>query len=397
MCRHFTRNALIRAAVFLALCAVALAFPQSQRSLTSELLDRFVTVTNLAEFRDREFDQSIADIRQLLLKAPIREQDYDRLKDILLRVGLRAETEIVLRTGLEKFPDSRLLRVYLAETLLGSGRSAEALNVLEQASRLPGREQRALVFQRIGTVQLALNHTDDALTAYRQAVEIEPGSSECRIELGKAYFAVNRLEDAQAEFERAVRGTPDNKEAHLRLSETHLARGQWERAAAAAERAIKLGASDPRALYLLGTALIRSGRREEGQARLREFAKADSDRQDVERRYRDIDAISVAAIRSLREGTGNEAIQQLNRGIASYPSSSRLYMNLAMVLSRVGQHQRAVETLESMLTRTNEGRFLIHKNLAEEYKSLGDAEGSRRHRQIYLDTMETEFLRYAAK
>ena len=72
-------------------------------------------------------------------------------------------------------------------------------------------------------------------------------------------------------------------------------------------------------------------------------------------------------------------------------------MNLAMVLSRVGQHQKAVETLESMLTRTNEGRFLIHKSLAEEYKSLGDMEASRRHRQIYLDTMETEFLRYATK
>ena len=406
MHRHFIRKALRQVVVFETLCAVALAFPQSQRSLMSELLDRLVTVTSLAEFQDREFDQSVAEIRELLLQAPIREQDYDQLKDILLRVGLRAETELVLRTGLEKFPDSRLLRVYFAETLLGTGRPAEALNILEQASRLPGRggresasdrEQRALVFQSIGSVQLALNHTDDALTAYRQAVEIEPGSSAARIELGKAYFALNRLEDAQTEFERAVLATADNKEAHLRSSETHLALGQWERAAAAAERAITLGASDPRALYLLGTALIRSGRREEGQARLREFGKADSDRQEVERRYRDIDAISVAAIRTLHEGNGNEAIQQLNRGIASYPSSSRLYMNLTMVLSRVGQHQKAVETLESMLTRTNEGRFLIHKNLAEEYKSLGDTEASRRHRQIYLDTMETEFLRYATK
>jgi len=70
---------------------------------------------------------------------------------------------------------------------------------------------------------------------------------------------------------------------------------------------------------------------------------------------------------------------------------------LAMVLSRVGQHQRAVEILESMLKRTNEGRFLIHKNLADEYRILGDVEASRGHRQIYLDTMEAEFFRYAAK
>ena len=259
------------------------------------------------------------------------------------------------------------------------------------------RQQRAIVFQRIGSIQSALNHLDDALTAYRQAVETAPGWSEGRIKLGKAYFAGDRLEEAQAEFERAVRETPDNKEAHLSLSGAYLARGQWERAAAAAERAIALGASDSRALYLLGTALIRMGRREEGQARLREFAKIESRIQEVERRYVEIDAISLAAIRALREGNGNAAIQKLIQGIASYPDSSRLHMNLAMILSRLGQHQAAVEILESMLKRTNDRRFLIHKNLADEYRILGDAEASRLHRQIYLDTREAEFLGYAAK
>src|SRR5438093_8003839 len=278
-----------------------------------ELLDRFVTITSLSEFQDREFDQSVAEIRELLPLAPIREQSYEQIKDILLGVGLRAETEIVLRTGLERFPESRLLRIYLAEVLSGMGRPLEALGILEEASRLPRpegldaateRQQRAIIFLRIGSIQSALNHPDDSLTAYRQAVEIAPEWSEGRIQLGKTYFAGDRLEEAQAEFERAVRETPDNKEAHLSLSGAYLARGQWERAAAAAERAIALGASDSRALYLLGTALIRMGRREEGQARLQEFAKVEESSQEVERRYREIDAISVAAIRALREGNG---------------------------------------------------------------------------------------------
>jgi tetratricopeptide (TPR) repeat protein len=370
-----------------------------RRSLMPELLDRFVTVTSLSEFRDREFDQSLAEIRELLLLAPLSEQSYEQIKDILLGVGLRAETEIVLRTGLEKFPQSRLLRVYLAEVLSGMGRSLEALRILEEASRLAAidRTQRAIVLERIGSIYSAMSRFDDALTAYRQAVEIAPQRSESRIKLGRAYFAGDRLEEAQAEFERAARETPGNNEAHLSLAETHLARGQWERAAAAAERAIELGASDSRARYLLGTALIRMGRREEGEARLREFAKVEAGSQEVERRYTEIDAISLAATRALREGNGNGAIQQLTQGIMSYPDSSRLHMNLALVLSRVGQHQTAVETLESMLKRTKDRRFLIHKNLADEYKILGDAEASRRHRQIYLDTRETEFFGYAAK
>jgi tetratricopeptide (TPR) repeat protein len=391
-----------------------MALPQSagvavgpdNRSVMYELLDRFVTITNLSEFRDREFDQSFAEMRELLLLAPIREQSYEQIKDILLGMGLRAETEIVLRAGLDKFPGSRLLRIYLAEVLSGMGRSLEALGILEQARRLSrpkgldaatDRQQRALVFLRIGSIHSSLNHLDDALTAYRQAVELAPGLAEGRVELGKAYFAGNRLEEAQAEFERAARETPGNKQAHLSLSETYLARGQWERAAAAAERAIKVGASDSRALYLIGTALIRMGRREEGQARLREFAKVEADSQEVGRRYTAIDAISLAATRALREGNGNGAIQQLTQGIMSYPDSSRLHMNLAMVLSRMGQHQAAVETLESMLKRTKDRRFLIHQNLADEYKILGDAEASRRHRQVYLDTREAEFFATTAK
>jgi predicted Zn-dependent protease len=406
MYRHFIIRTLWHGAVFVTLCATAPAVPQSLPPLMSQLLDRFVTVVSLAEFRDREFDQSVADIRELLPRAPIREESYEQLKDILVRVGLREEAEIVLRTGLEKFPASRLLRVYLAEVLSGSGRPLEALNLLEEASRLPrpealdaasDRQQRALVFQRIGSVHLELNHTNDALAAHRQAVQIAPGWADGRIKLGKAYLQIDRLEEAQVELERAARETPNNSEVHLGLAETYLARGAWESAAASAQRAIVLGAADARALYLLGTALIRTGRNEEGQARLREFAKAESNRQEVERRYRDIDAISVAAIRALREGDGDGAIQQLNQGIGSYPSSSRLHMNLAMVLSRVGRRQTAVETLESMLKRTNEGRFLIHKNLADEYKILGDEEASRRHRQIYLDTREAEFFRIAGK
>jgi tetratricopeptide (TPR) repeat protein len=389
MYRHF----------FQALCAIALVFSQSREALLPpELIDRFVTVISLAEFRDRDFDQTLDEIRELLPRSPLREQSYELMKDAFLGVGLKAEAEIVLRTGLKAFPQSGLLRIYLADVLSGTGRSAEALGILDEASRLStDRQQRAVILQRIGSIQLGLAHRDEAFRAYRQALEIAPESTEGRIQLGKAYFDSNRLEEAQSEFERAVRSSPNNKESHLGLSATYLARGMWEKAATSAERAVKLEPSNSRALYLLGTALIRMDRREDGQARLREFAKIDAGIQEVERRYVDIDAISLSAIRALREGNGDGATQTLIRGIASYPDSSRLNMNLALVLSRTGKHQMAVETLESMLRRTNSGRFLIHKHLADEYKILGDAESSNRHRQAYLNTREAEFIQLARR
>jgi tetratricopeptide (TPR) repeat protein len=392
MYRYFT---------YKALCAIILVVsqgPQSQALLPPELVDRLVTVASLAEFQDRDFEQTVGEIRELLPRSSLREQSYELMKDALLGVGLKAEAEMVLRTGLKALPESRLLRIYLADVLSGTGRSPEALGILEEASRAStDRQQRAIILQRIGRIQSGLAHLDEAFIAYRQAIEIAPESIDGRVQLGKAYFDTNRLEEAQSEFERAVRGSPNNREAHLGLAATYLARGMWEKAAASAERAVKLDTSNPRALYLLGTALIRMDRREEGQARLQEFSKIEGGIQQVERRFVDIDAISLSAIRALSEGDGDGAIQKLTQGIASYPDSSRLHMNLALVLSRTGKHQMAVDTLESMLKRTNSGRFLIHKHLADEYKILGDTEASARHRQIYLNTREAEFLMLARR
>jgi tetratricopeptide (TPR) repeat protein len=375
-----------------------------RRSLMPELLERLSTLVSLSEFRDRDFDRTVAEIGELLPLAPLSEHSYVQMKDILLEVGLSGETELVLRKGLDKFPKSRILRIYLADLMAGTGRTQSALGVLEEAGRLSkpeglddgtDRQQRSIIYQRIGDIQSALTHFDDALAAYRQAVELYPTSQEGRVKVGKAYFASNRLEEARAEFERAIREMPDNDEAHLNLSEAYLAGGDWQRAAAAASRAIELGASDSRALYLLGTALLRMGQRDEGQKHLQEFAQVESGFRDEEHRKREIDAISVAAIGSWRQGNSDTAIQKLTQGIAAYPDAGRLHMNLGMIHSRLGQHEAAVKTLESMLESGIGRRFLVHKNLADEYEILGNTEASRRHQQIYRETREAELIVYA--
>jgi hypothetical protein len=65
-------------------------------------------------------------------------------------------------------------------------------------------------------------------------------------------------------------------------------------------------------------------------------------------------------------------------------------MNLAIVQSRLGLHDKAVETLESMLKLGVGRRFLIHKYLADEYEILGKVEAGRRNRLIYLNTRRAE-------
>jgi len=378
--------------------AAAQSVEAFRRVMLVELLDRSSTAAGLAEFRDRNF---LGGMRELLPLAPPIEDVYIQIHQILLKGGLHNEAEDVLRTGLSKFSGSRLLRIYLADVLASTGRTQESLSVLEEAHRLPPaagldaateRQQQGVIYQRIGDIQSALTNLVAAVDSYRRALELDPMSAGARIKLGKAFFSQGRLDDAQAELEHAIRETPDDAEGHLSLSEAQLAAGNWERAAAAAERAIELNVSDSRALYLLGTALVRMDRREEGQARLQEFARVEAGFLEAEQRSRELTAIIIAAAEALEAGNGSSAVEQLSRGIRQYPDAAPLQMALAVVQNRLGRHAMAIDTLESMLARGIGRRFLVHKNLAAEYAALGNMEASRRHRKLYLDTREAELL-----
>ncbi len=372
--------------------------------LVPALLDRFSTIVSLAEFKDNGFRKTVSELERLLPLAPLTERSYVQMKDILLEVALGEETETVLRLGLERFPDSRILRIYLADLLATTGRTLSALDILREAAALPtpagldpaiDRLQLGVIFQRIGDIQSALTDFDAAIAAFERSLEIDPAASDGRIKLGQAYFRNNRIDDALAQYERAAAEDSDDHEAHLNLAEAYLAGGEWEPAAAAAEQAIDRGTSEPRALYILGTALVRLGRIEDGQERLREFQNVESEFRDIEHRIREVDATSVAAIGALRAGDGVAAVNYLEKAIALFPDAGRLHMNLAMVLSRLGRPEAAVGTYEQMLELAVGRRFLVHKNLAEEYAALGDLEASERHRAVYLATRDDELIVYA--
>ena len=306
--------------------------------------------------------------------------------------------------GLERFPDSRILRIYLADLLANTGRTADALEVLREAAALPtpagldaatDRVQLGVIFQRTGDIQSALTDFDAAVAAYERSLAIDPAAPDGRIKLGRAHFANNRVDEALTEFERAARENPDDQDAHLNLAEVYLARGEWDAAVAAAEQAIDRGTTDSRTLYILGTALVRLGRVGDGQERLGEFQEVETGFRDIEHQNREVDATSLAAIGALRAGEGGAAVSYLEEAIALFPDAGRLHMNLAMVQSRLDRPEAAVETYKRMLELGVGRRFLIHRNLAEEYAALGDLEASERHLAIYLETRQDELIVYA--
>ncbi len=241
----------------------------------------------------------------------------------------------------------------------------------------------------------------DLRPEFRNAVvSLAPGQVSVPVPIADAWFVFQMVSELEARWidldeAGAAAENPDDPEAQLNLAEGHLADGDGPSAGAAATRAIDLGTTDSQALYLLGTALVRQGRRDEGMEQLREFQSVETEFLDLEHENREVDAIGLAAIAALRDGNPEEAVESLIEGIRLYPDAGRLYMNMAMVQNRMGEHRAAIETYERMLDSGIGRTFLVHRNLAGEYDALGNVEASQRHRQIYLETRDAELIVYA--
>jgi tetratricopeptide (TPR) repeat protein len=85
----------------------------------------------------------------------------------------------------------------------------------------------------------------------------------------------------------------------------------------------------------------------------------------------------------LSEARVPEAMALLREGIREYPLNARLYLKLGLIQSRFRLHREAAETFETMI-RMQLDDFLVHRQLAREYEQLGNKEGGRQQRVLYL-------------
>jgi tetratricopeptide (TPR) repeat protein len=376
-------------------------FAAFRRSLLPVVLDRVSLLVAQADFQDEAFHRSVDELVELVRLAPLTERGYTQVRAALLQSALSGPTERVLGLGVERFPDSRVLRIHLADIYAGTGRTEAALNMLEETGRLSTPEgtdrntdirQQAVIFERIGDMYLALFEYDEAIAAYQRVIEIDRTAPGGHQKLARAYVSTSRLEEARAQLGLAAEVAPGDPSIHLDMAETLLSMGEAAEAVRAADRAIELGTTDPSILFIRGRALVVDGRTEEGQAQIQEYQQIDADLRAEETRTRNIDAVANRALEAFRNGDPETAAGLLEEGIRSYPAAERLHMASGIILGRAGRHQEAVDRFEAMLAGGVGRPFLVHLQLSEQYAALGDIESSRRHGAAYEQRRESEIV-----
>jgi tetratricopeptide (TPR) repeat protein len=361
-----------------------------------EVIDRLSALLAVAYFRDSEFTDTVRRFEEAVGRGPLGEDLYQAMSATLFKAQLMSEAETLMVRAARLFPESKDVQYHLAQLYRSSLNTKKALEAFEQLSRMKApagidpaldRLQQSVVYQKIGSIHAELVEFDQAISAYKKSLELTPDGAESRLGLGDIYLQQGRTEGALAEYSRVVASDPKNVMGLARLADANLKIGRLAEAAVAAAKVLAIDSGHRRAHFVRATALVRMDQKDDADRELELYGKLEAETRAEADRSRDIIVLNRGAAAKLLEGHPEEAIEMFLKIIDSYPDAPAHYLNLGIAQSKLGRHKAAADTLQKMLGLGMDS-FLVSRNLAQEYKLLGDLEASRRHEVIYLQNVD---------
>jgi len=366
-------------------------------SSAPEVLDRCSALIAITYFHDSSFDETLRKFQEAVNRSPVGEELYQAMSAILFKAQLMPEAEALMVLAAQSFPESRDVHFHLAQLYLVSGKPMKALEAFEQLSRIkapagfdPALDslQQSVVYQKIGSIRAELADFEQAVSAYKKALEFTPDNSEARLGLGDVYLREGKPDDALAEYDPVAAASPQSVPAQFRIADANLRRGNYAEAVTAAAKALAIEPKHQRARYIRATALLRMDRKDEGDKELELYRKLEEETRAERDRSRNVVVLNRGAAGKFLEGEPQEAIDMFLKIIESYPDVSPQYLNLGIVQSKLGRHQAAIDTFQKMLSLGMDDNFLVYWNLSQEYRLLGDMDASRRHEVVYLQNLD---------
>ena len=227
------------------------------------------SLIGIAYARLGQGDHAVDALRQAATLAPVQEEHWLNLTRELMELSRYPDAISAVQNGLASNPRSYSLHLRLGAANLSAGRYAEAESVfrnlvlagdplstsyigLAQVLLRTGRAEEAssvlvAARQKLGPNflisyfrGLALDRAgkpSEAISAYQEALRLNPSSAEAHLGLGKTDLALARLSDAITELEETLRLSPGNVQARRLLSQAYQRAGDTKRAIKYAETA----------------------------------------------------------------------------------------------------------------------------------------------------------------
>ncbi len=234
------------------------------------------------------------------------------------------------------------------------GRFDEASRTLAKAMELLGEDAETM--DLMGQTAAARNESEQAISLYRRAVEIDPDYAYAHLHLGTELFDQGLQDEALVQLRRALDLDPNSAETHTELGIALAGAGQREQAMTHYRRALELRPRYAVAHNNLGAELGAKQETEEAIRHLQEAVEINPDYADAR--------INLGYMYASR-GDYGAAVPQYIRALDVIPDSFAAHFNLGSALHQMGDSPRAVTSFVRALR--------INPSSAEGHFSLGVA------------------------
>jgi len=163
---------------------------------------------------------------------------------------------------------------YLGRAKYNEGRHAEAVGAFEQCLKLSPQNARAA--DNLGLSYAGLGRTEDAMTAYKKAIEWQRSNvakdAGPHIDMGSVLLDVDRTEESITHLQQAISISPQDPRAHELLGKAYARLNRYELAQGELETAIHLDPQNPHLPCMLGPVYRKRGMMDQAQVQLERCA-----------------------------------------------------------------------------------------------------------------------------
>lgn len=179
--------------------------------------------------------------------------------EALLALRRPAEAEPALRKAIELSPKLTAAHNDLALALLAQGKTKEAVDQARKASEADPHSGEA--FAVLGTALLAAdkNNWNDAIAQAQQGAFLNPRNPVVQVAVGRIFESANNFDQASSAYRRALEADPGYIPARSALLKLQVMRGELDAALVEAEKLAKDAPQNSEAQLVRGRILLRKG------------------------------------------------------------------------------------------------------------------------------------------
>jgi len=229
---------------------------------------------------------------------------------------------------------------------------------------------------------LESGNLEEAIAAYRHAIELNPDLSWSYHNLGEALGKLGQFEDAIAAFRRAIELNPDFSWSYHHLGDALDRQQQWEEAVVAFRRAIELNPEHFGSYVGLGQSLMKLGQLDETIVAYRRASELEPEAEWIQHRLGEVlqqrtqlDLEDAIASYHRAVELNPDDVQAYRKLLQIQPDNFEVWLQLGKALVKQEQWEEAIAAYRH-ITELNPDDVPAHYRLGELLIKQGDLEGA---------------------